>query len=672
MNSMFSYIEDFNVQIGGWNVSSVEDMSGMFSYCNSFNQDLSNWDVGNVRNFQSMFEGANAFNQSLADWNISNADDMIGMLNLSGLSTANYDATLLGWSSLQTGETKVPDEITLGSEDLLYCDETGHNKLTDPIADGGFGWTINDDSKNCTEYAPFITTWDASDGIIHINVSGSSHYHVRYFRSDDQNIGGAMNNISGSLTINVPSPGIYTVVMTGEIPNPRYSPGTNARRLLTIEEWGANPWTGFFEAFYGCSNLTINATDAPDLSRVVNTSYMFAGCSQMNQDISFWDVSNVEQMQAMFYGASSFNQSLDSWDVKKVRIMSSMFNGATSFNASIGSWEVGKVNYMINMFRGATSFNQDISTWDMREVRSTKGMFWQASAFNQDLNTWETNKVTSTEFMFYEAISFNGDLNGMDVSSVTRMNSMFGGARKFNQDLSSWDVSNVLTMSYMFQDADAFDQDISSWNVSKVGSMFAMFLEAKSFDQSLGAWDISNVGDMRYMLDDSGIGKQNYDNTLIGWADLDEEAGETQIPIYITLGAVRLKYCNGETERNLLTTPIASGGYGWTIEHDILDCSGSSTRLAEEPIEPVLAEEDEELEGIYLYPNPSDQYFQLVGSELVGASLVLVDLNGKEVIRIEVLEASNFIDTSELPTGMYNIQIISGSEVTIKKILIQH
>ena len=43
-NTFFKYID-----ISGWDVSNVTDMSFMFGSCESFNQDISKWNVSNVR-----------------------------------------------------------------------------------------------------------------------------------------------------------------------------------------------------------------------------------------------------------------------------------------------------------------------------------------------------------------------------------------------------------------------------------------------------------------------------------------------------------------------------------------------------------------------------------------------------------------------------------------------
>lgn len=74
-------------------------------------------------------------------------------------------------------------------------------------------------------------------------------------------------------------------------------------------------------AFYGCENLQILATDTPDLSKVTDMGNMFRAATNFNGDLSNWDVSNVTNMTNVFNGARNFNSDLSAWDVSKVTNM---------------------------------------------------------------------------------------------------------------------------------------------------------------------------------------------------------------------------------------------------------------------------------------------------------------------------------------------------------------
>ncbi len=89
MSVMFSWATSFNQDISGWNVSNVVNMVGMFDHATSFNQDLSGWEVGNVESMYGMFYSATSFNQNIGGWDVSSVQDMAHMF--SGATSFNQN-----------------------------------------------------------------------------------------------------------------------------------------------------------------------------------------------------------------------------------------------------------------------------------------------------------------------------------------------------------------------------------------------------------------------------------------------------------------------------------------------------------------------------------------------------------------------------------------------------
>src|SRR5690554_6687815 len=147
MYELFHGASSFNGNISGWNTAQVTNMYGMFRDAGAFNQDIGNWDVSKCTNMAGMLYGAGSFNQNLGKWDISNVQDMGTMLNNSGLTTANYDATLSGWSTYD-----IQQDVTLGAEGLTYCnavlerqsliDQHGWNIISDMVVGPDCGLVV--------------------------------------------------------------------------------------------------------------------------------------------------------------------------------------------------------------------------------------------------------------------------------------------------------------------------------------------------------------------------------------------------------------------------------------------------------------------------------------------------------------------------------------------------
>ena len=105
MSSMFWLAQEFNQDIRSWDTAAVTDMSQMFQHAYAFNQNIGSWSTARVTNMYNMFYYARAFNQNLSTWNVSavtgstSTTGATNMLTSSGMSTANYDALLIGWDS---------------------------------------------------------------------------------------------------------------------------------------------------------------------------------------------------------------------------------------------------------------------------------------------------------------------------------------------------------------------------------------------------------------------------------------------------------------------------------------------------------------------------------------------------------------------------------------------
>ena len=607
MRVMFYQNPDFNQDISNWITQNVTQLDMMFQEASSFNQNIGNWNTQNVSLMNQMFRSATSFDQDLGNWNIGNLTNANQFLLDTHLSTANYDALLIGWQGQPHNQN-----VLFSGGTSKYCQgETARNAL---ITDG---WTIYDHGLDpaCTPpLSPndFVTTWKTNNTgtsnstSITIPTTGAGYnYDV------DWNNDGTFDEfgLTGNVTHDFGTASTYTIRIQGSFPRIYFFGGGDKEKILSVDQWGNQQWTNMSSAFYGCSNLHVLATDAPDLSNVSWTNFMFKDCSLMNESLNHWDVSNIQSMYNMFNGCSAFNQDLDQWDTSNVIDMRGMFQESHNFNGNISTWDTSSVTNMKSMFYSASAFNQNISnwntsnvtdmsymlsyasvfnqnldSWNVSNVTSMRNMFENASVFNQSIGTWDTSNVTNMSYMFKNASVFNQDISSWNTSNVTNMNHMFSGASLFNQPIGIWNTSNVTSMDAMFSNATVFNQDISLWNTANVTSVNSMFSRAVAFNQNIGSWDTGNVTDMIMMFYlatsfDQNIGSwniislnyaslifggvtlsvANYDALLIGWQ------GQAHNNSVIFSGGNSL-YCQGENARNILT-----GTDGWTITDGGLD-----------------------------------------------------------------------------------------------------
>ena len=511
-SGLFNSATSFNGDISSWNVGSLTNMTSLFNDAEAFNQNISNWNVSSATTMSSMFNDASSFNQNLGQWDVSAVTNMTAIFGNSGLSTANYDNILKGWSAL----TLQPN-VTLGANGINFCNEsTAHNILTGAPNN----WAITDAGQECL---PFITTWKtdnsgtSNDDQITIPTTGTGYDYTINWGD-----GNSDTNVSGDITHTYASAGTYTVEISGDFPRIYFNNTGDKDKILTIEQWGDIDWTSMQSAFYGCSNLAIAAADAPDLSNS-NVS----GIANFNMGLAF--------------KASGISADLNHWDVSNVFDMTQTFAEATNFNGDITSWDVSGATQTVEMFSGATLFNQPIGNWDVSNVQTMNSMF-RESNFNQDISDWDVGQVSNFNLMFRDNAVFNQDISGWDVSAATIMSSMFSGATEFDQDISAWNVANVQNFSAMFFNASSFDQLLSGWNVGSATNMTLMFSGAADFNNNLGDWNVSGVTSMINMFNGSGLSKRNYDKILEGWSQLTLQDN-------VTFGAAGIEYCHGADAR---------------------------------------------------------------------------------------------------------------------------
>ncbi|KAF3978659.1 MAG: BspA family leucine-rich repeat surface protein, partial [Methylococcales symbiont of Iophon sp. n. MRB-2018] len=434
MIGMFRDNSAFNQNIASWNVASVTNMNHMFSGASAFNQNIGGWNVASVTTMNSMFDNADAFNQNLGRWYVdetvddlqtANSDyDGVDDLNVLSFNFVAQNAVLTAQSPTYTLAADAADNarFTLDSNALnINSGMATDGSYTVRIAVGGtFGSSnsieltvVVDGTVTPTvpSVGSFITVWRMpADDLTLTFPSEDSSYNIDWGDGTTQVI------TTNNPTYTYPTAGDYIVTATNTITRFRLADGADKEKLIDVQQWGTANWTSMRNTFNGASNMTMSASDTPDLSGVTNMALMFTNASTFNQDIGDWNITGVTAMFRMFDGASAFNQDIGGWDVASVTTMGTMFSSASAFNGNISGWNVANVTNMSNMFLSADAFNQDIGGWNVAGVTNMENMLSDAGAFNQNLGRWYVDETVA------DLQTANPDYNGVDNLNVLSFN----------------------------------------------------------------------------------------------------------------------------------------------------------------------------------------------------------------------------------------------------------
>jgi len=353
-------------------------------------------------------------------------------------------------------------------------------------------------SFNSRAESPFITRWNLPASAFVFPGIGT-HYTIEWEQVNNPQVKGVIEDAGTQQVISVPANGEYRIkAYNGSGVLSGFSmTSDNYARLLAVEQWGTIQWTKLDRAFNTCINMDVTATDVPDLSQVTSLSNMFVNCSKLVGNASFerWNTASVRDMSWMFAGATLFNQDISGWNTENVTTMRAMFQDAKMFNQPIGSWDTRWVGNMDNMFYGAEQFNQPIGSWNTGSVTRMTAMFANAKAFNQPIGDWNMENIISIDNMFLNAT-------------------------KFNQNINSWNTIRLRTMTSAFSDAAAFNQSIGNWSLQSVAltdkrllNVFAgTAIDCENYAATLAGWADNPRTPDGVLLDASGL---NYNATAI-------------------------------------------------------------------------------------------------------------------------------------------------------------
>ncbi len=495
--------------------------------------------------------------------------NLINSTTLTGLSSITIDGTLnmsyVHNNHTHTIEPDITNNGTIdfngyfwtGRADTTYIDNYGTinrnsaNTISNICINNAGTININSGSAFACETTLFdpntayVTTWLTTAANESITIQADSA-NFTYNYSVDWGDGIITTGHTGPATHTYATADTQTIKINGMYP--RFSiAGPNFAQFRTVEQWGTIAWENFGNSYRGSQHVTINATDALDLTNVASMNGIFSLCTNFNSNISHWDVSTVPDVRNIFAECSAYNQPLTNWNLTSATDMSGMFRGATIFNQPVSqfsTWAAGSAPKMAVVFLSAAAFNQDISNWDISGASDINGIFQGASSFNQNLSAW-------------------------DVSTVFFMNNMFNGATAFNQDLGDWNISNVGNMLGMLDSCGLsqmnYDSTLIKWaaqtvrqDVVVVGAAGLVYCDGAAARQSLiddDGWMFN--GDSGCSVCDLAINTQPTNQTICDGEDVTFSVAATSSAGGLTYEWQQI--CESEPAWNQITSSNTSG-----------------------------------------------------------------------------------------------------------------
>ena len=299
----------------------------------------------------------------------------------------------------------------------------------------------------------------------------------------------------------------FTISITGDLSGWQFANSGDRLKMLEITSWETLT-ISTDQGFFGCTNMTCTATDAPIITGTSLFAY-FTFCSNFNGAIGNWDVSNIEDMTYLFID--------------------------TPFNSDISAWNTSNLRILLQTFQDCP-FNQDISTKTIN------------SGLPNEYVAWDVSNVTNLGSCFLRNTAFNQPIGNWDVSNVLDFNATFRSATAFNQDIGNWDVSNgndfrsfMLGKSAANYDAQYLSNIYEKWSL-----------------QTLSPNESISFGSIKYNTS-GAIGKNRLTNAPNNWVISD---GGQEAPFEFTVKTDNAGVSTSTEFRMPLTT---STNLGFTV-----------------------------------------------------------------------------------------------------------
>ena len=336
-------------------------------------------------------------------------------------------------------------------------------------------------------------------------------------------------------------------------------------KLTKLKNWGTSEaqLLSLYQAFMGCSNMTYEATDYPDLTNLdpSSTSHsklqkLFDGCTSITSlDLSNWqNTSNITSLSSTFSNVKNTTSvNITGWDTSNITTFINAFKGVgyDSKNAVITAPNLDLTSCTSTgtqtMFMDARCTSIDVSGWTFNSGTNYDlyRAFYRTWVTTIDLSSWVNCKISRAKGMFRDVENVTTlNITGLDftpntdleafvknadalttftgISGLVTTNNLdaqvcFNGLKVYdwsNENLSAAfnsGFSSTTNMNSMFSSVGFTTPtpppNIASLDTSGVTSMNQCFNSSKfTSTLDLSGWDMSaNTNLYRFLFNNDGI-----------------------------------------------------------------------------------------------------------------------------------------------------------------------
>lgn len=406
MEELFSNTYAKEVNITGWDTSSVKNMSYMFAAPLERIIGIESLSTENCVTFSRMFAGVN-----LEELDVSHFDTR----KLTDTSLMFRGATIRRFKGLENWETpslrrmgQMFEEFTTDVIDISHFDTSNlYPESSSSVFDGATADQIILDGIDISQITSMYH-WFRRVTVPVLDISSLDTSNVKYMTG--LFAGSHIGELRGLEHLNTSN----TTSMQDMFANTTFD-------VLDISTFESAPLYRLDGMFKGLKAKTIVGLDKLDLSQVRYYYDLFSECDLEYLDLSTLDTSELTAMSSWFKGSKIRHLDLSKLNTSKVTSMYSMFEDSELPDTDFSALDTSKVVGMQRMFRGAKTPVIDLSGWDTSRVSNMTRMFERCEAKIIDLTGFSTQRANDgydggLRAMFRgcypEQITFSADMGG--------------------------------------------------------------------------------------------------------------------------------------------------------------------------------------------------------------------------------------------------------------------